>query len=197
MTIIESLQCPQNITLLPGLEECLQSRPPLQLDLTGPKPTTYDPPGNLPWAMKSPSYTMRPKTQPEKGIVLNIDYPDLWIIQTYFSGPSFSLMLIILVIFCVWGNLFSFKLCDETSVGTEFVQCNSLNSCCACSLHAHLSIAKMRDNLESTRSLNTTLSLPPFVQWLIMSSFTTTKDNWLVIKEVSGVGAEVTLKQSC
>lgn len=49
-----------------SLEECLQSRPPLQLDLTGPKPTTYDPPGNLPWAMKSPSYTMRPKTQPEK-----------------------------------------------------------------------------------------------------------------------------------
>ena len=53
-----------------GLEECLQSRPPLQLDLTGPKPTSYDPPPSLPWETSSPSYTMRPKTQPEKGIKL-------------------------------------------------------------------------------------------------------------------------------
>ena len=51
----------------PGLEECMQSRPPLQLDLTGPKPTTYDPPTTLPWETSSPSYTMRPKTQPERG----------------------------------------------------------------------------------------------------------------------------------
>lgn len=179
MTIIESLQCPKNVTFLPGLEECLQSRPPLQLDLTGPKPTTYDPPGNLPWAMKSPSYTMRPKTQPEKGIVLNIDYPDLWIIQTCFSGPSFSLILISHVL-CL-GQPFFFQVMWWNPVGTELVQCNSLNSCCACSLRPHLPIAKIRDNLESTRSLNTALSLPPFVQWLIMSSFTITKDNWLVI----------------
>ena len=54
----------------PGLEECLQSRPPLRLDLTGPKPTTYDPPASLPWGASSPSYTMRPKTQPEKGTVI-------------------------------------------------------------------------------------------------------------------------------
>ena len=45
----------------------MQSRPPLQLDLTGPKPTTYDPPATLPWETSSPSYTMRPKTQPERG----------------------------------------------------------------------------------------------------------------------------------
>ena len=45
----------------------MQSRPPLQLDLTGPKPTTYDPPTTLPWETSSPSYTMRPKTQPERG----------------------------------------------------------------------------------------------------------------------------------
>ena len=51
----------------PGLEECMQSRPPLQLDLTGPKPTTYDPPTTLPWETSSPRYTMRPKTQPERG----------------------------------------------------------------------------------------------------------------------------------
>lgn len=50
-----------------GLEECLQSRPPMRLDLTGPKPTTYDPPTSLPWVTSSPRYTMRPKTQPEKG----------------------------------------------------------------------------------------------------------------------------------
>ena len=50
-----------------GLEECLQTRPPMRLDLTGPKPTTYDPPTSLPWVTSSPSYTMRPKTQPEKG----------------------------------------------------------------------------------------------------------------------------------
>lgn len=49
-----------------SLEECLQSRPPMRLDLTGPKPTTYDPPTSLPWGTSSPSYTMRPKTQPEK-----------------------------------------------------------------------------------------------------------------------------------
>lgn len=53
---------------IPGLEECLQSRPPLQLDLTGPKPTSYDPPISLPWETSSPCYTMRPKTQPERGI---------------------------------------------------------------------------------------------------------------------------------
>lgn len=50
-----------------SLEECLQSRPPLKIDLSGPKPTTYDPPTYLPWETTSPSYTMRPKTQPEKG----------------------------------------------------------------------------------------------------------------------------------
>ncbi|KAJ7360291.1 hypothetical protein OS493_016921 [Desmophyllum pertusum] len=49
-----------------SLEECLQSRPPMQLDLTGPKPTSYDPPASMPWETSSPSYTMRPKTQPEK-----------------------------------------------------------------------------------------------------------------------------------
>ena len=53
--------------MLLGLEECLQSLPPMRLDLTGPKPTTYDPPTSLPWVTSSPSYTMRPKTQPEKG----------------------------------------------------------------------------------------------------------------------------------
>lgn len=53
-----------------GLEECLQSRPPMQLDLTGPKPTTYDPPTSLPWETSSPRYTMRPKTQPEKGVAI-------------------------------------------------------------------------------------------------------------------------------
>lgn len=51
-----------------GLEECIQSRPPLKIDLSGPKPTTYDPPAYLPWETTSPAYTMRPKTQPEKGI---------------------------------------------------------------------------------------------------------------------------------
>ena len=56
----------------PGLEECMQSRPPLQLDLTGPKPTTYDPPTTLPWETSSPSYTMRPKTQPERGIATTV-----------------------------------------------------------------------------------------------------------------------------
>lgn len=39
----------------------------MQLDLTGPKPTSYDPPASMPWETSSPSYTMRPKTQPEKG----------------------------------------------------------------------------------------------------------------------------------
>lgn len=56
-----------NSVCMLGLEECLQSRPPMRLDLTGPKPTTYDPPTSLPWVTSSPSYTMRPKTQPEKG----------------------------------------------------------------------------------------------------------------------------------
>ena len=50
----------------------MQSRPPLQLDLTGPKPTTYDPPTTLPWETSSPSYTMRPKTQPERGIATTV-----------------------------------------------------------------------------------------------------------------------------
>ena len=54
-----------------GLEECLQSRPPMRLDLTGPKPTTYDPPKSPPWVTSSPRYTMRPKTQPEKGNYYN------------------------------------------------------------------------------------------------------------------------------
>ena len=50
----------------------MQSRPPLQLDLTGPKPTTYDPPTTLPWETSSPSYTMRPKTQPGRGIATTV-----------------------------------------------------------------------------------------------------------------------------
>ncbi|EDO43311.1 predicted protein, partial [Nematostella vectensis] len=48
------------------LEECLDSRPPMRLDMSGPKPTTYDPPTKLPWETQAPAYTMRPKTQPEK-----------------------------------------------------------------------------------------------------------------------------------
>lgn len=77
-----------------SLEECLQSRPPLQLDLIGPKPTTYDPPSGLPWGTKSPSYTMRPKTQPEKAkggdrVAWSkqwIASPDIWTYRANFDG---------------------------------------------------------------------------------------------------------------
>ena len=73
----------------PGLEECMQSRPPLQLDLTGPKPTTYDPPATLPWETSSPSYTMRPKTQPERGKATTVHMlTDKYGEQRWHSGES-------------------------------------------------------------------------------------------------------------
>lgn len=77
-----------------SLEECLQSRPPLQLDLTGPKPTSYDPPASLPWETSSPHYTMRPKTQPERDrggdrVAWSkqwIASPDIWTFRTNFDS---------------------------------------------------------------------------------------------------------------
>jgi len=51
------------------LDECMETRPPLRFDLSGPKtpgPTTYDLPTKIPRETYAPAYSMRPKTHPEK-----------------------------------------------------------------------------------------------------------------------------------
>ena len=56
----------------------------------------------------------------------NLDYPDFSIIRTWFSGPSFSWILLTHIL-CPQQNFFSFKLCDETPVQTEFVSLQSIH----------------------------------------------------------------------
>ncbi|XP_065067906.1 protein STPG3-like isoform X2 [Rhopilema esculentum] len=48
---------------LPGLKECLEYRPPLNTDLTGPTIYSYETPRDKPEMTSFPSFTMRPKTQ--------------------------------------------------------------------------------------------------------------------------------------
>lgn len=51
---------------LPGLKYCLDSRPPINPELSGPTIFSYDPPNDLPHMTSFPSYTLRPKTQSDR-----------------------------------------------------------------------------------------------------------------------------------
>lgn len=55
--------------LFTGLKDCIESRPPLQGDLSGPTIYSYDPPNDKPEMTSFPSYTIRPKTQQDRGIL--------------------------------------------------------------------------------------------------------------------------------
>ena len=110
-----------------GLEECLQSRPPLRLDLTGPKPTTYDPPMSLPWETSSPSYTMRPKTQPEKGTVVF----HIFVCNTYFHIFSKSLSVVETKMFLLINAPVNILL-KELTPWAEFKGFMSLEFCLRC-----------------------------------------------------------------
>eukprot|EP00794_Sanderia_malayensis_P015867 gene15867-17465_t len=52
--------------VLPGLKDCIQSRPPINQTLSGPTVFTYSPPKDRPEMTTFPAYTFRPKTQANK-----------------------------------------------------------------------------------------------------------------------------------
>lgn len=51
---------------LPGLKDCMQSRPPINPELSGPSIFSYDPPKDRPEMTNFPAFTFRPKTQSDR-----------------------------------------------------------------------------------------------------------------------------------
>ncbi len=50
-----------------GLKDCMQSRPPINPELSGPSIFSYDPPKDRPEMTNFPAFTFRPKTQSDRG----------------------------------------------------------------------------------------------------------------------------------
>ena len=68
-----------SFSYITAARDCLEARPPLPLDLSGPTVFSYHPANDPPQMTSFPSYTFRPKTQSDRGKVH---------IETHYTGIS-------------------------------------------------------------------------------------------------------------
>ncbi|EDV28099.1 uncharacterized protein TRIADDRAFT_53342 [Trichoplax adhaerens] len=83
-----------------SIAACIESRPPLPFDLSGPTPLTYHPPNKHPHDRNAPSFSMGKITKASRGVVSPdsgekysigkewSSHADVWTIKTDFSSAS-------------------------------------------------------------------------------------------------------------
>lgn len=56
-----------------GISACIESRPPLPFDLSGPTPFTYSPSDKLPHKRNAPSFSIGRLIKPSRGIYISYE----------------------------------------------------------------------------------------------------------------------------